>query len=152
MKTKSRSRGIVPVIDSREQRPYRFENSIVRTLPAGDYSIKGYETRVAVERKTRADAYGSLGRNRGRFERELRRLADYDYAAVVIESSLPAFLIPPDFSRMHPKSAVCSLLAWSVSLNLPIFFCGDRAHARATTWHLLEKFSRYATEGCIERE
>ena len=54
------------VIDTREKRPYSFPRSVVRGLPAGDYSIDGFEDRVAVERKTHADMYGSLGARRER--------------------------------------------------------------------------------------
>jgi len=54
------------VIDTREQLPYEFEDSITRTLQTGDYSIFGYEDQVTVERKTKADAYGTIGRGRTR--------------------------------------------------------------------------------------
>ena len=138
---------LVVVIDSREQRPYAFEHSITKPLPAGDYSVLGHETRIAIERKSHQDAYSSIGYGRVRFEREVAKLAQYNFGAIVIETSLPAFLIRPDFSRMRPQSAICTLLGWSVRYRIPVFFCGDREHARATTWHLLDKYSRYVREG-----
>jgi DNA excision repair protein ERCC-4 len=135
------------VVDSREQLEYDFPGSIVKALPAGDYSVLGYEDRVAVERKTHADAYGSLGAGRARFQREIERLAAMDYAAIVVECSMPEFLLAPPFSRMHPRAAVATLLAWSVRYRLPVFFTGDREHGEAATWHLLSKFVRYAERG-----
>lgn len=139
--------GPVVVIDSREQQPYPFETSVVRALPAGDYSVVGLEHRIAIERKSKEDAYRSLGYERGRFEREVERLAGYDYAAIVVESSLPDFRRPPPYSRLSPQSAVCSLLGWSVKYRIPVFFCGDREHGYATTWHLLMKFAEYVEDG-----
>ena len=55
-------------------------------------------------------------------------LALLDYAAIVIEDTVPGFLIRPPHSKANPKSAICSLLAWSVRYRLPVFFAGDREH------------------------
>ena len=95
---------LVVAIDTREQKPYRFPRSEVMTLATGDYSVVGLEDRIAIERKTKEDAYSSLGQGRARFERELQRLSRFDYAAIVIETSLPEFLQAPAFSRMNPRS------------------------------------------------
>lgn len=136
----------VVVIDTREQTPYRFARSVPGTLAAGDYSIQGLEDRVAIERKTKADAFNSLGRDRKRFEREMERLSALDYAAVVIEAGVPDFLSAPPFSRMNPKAAINSVLAWSVKYRVCVFFAGDRRHGNAVTARLLEKYWRYHLE------
>ena len=106
----------------------------------------GLENRVAIERKTKSDAYGSLGRGRARFRREVERLADLDYAAIVVEDTVPGFLMRPPHSKMNPRSAMCSLLAWSVRYRVPVFFAGDREHAQALTRKLLENFYKYHGE------
>lgn len=137
----------VVAVDTREQKPYRFARSLLKTLPTGDYSIVGLEDRVAVERKTKADAYSSLGRGRARFRRELERLSRFEYAAVVIEASLPEFLQAPAFSHMNPKAAASSIIAWSVKFRVCVFFAGDRRHGNALTRQVLEKFWRYHREG-----
>lgn len=136
-------RDLIVAVDTREQKPYRFPRSEVKTLATGDYSVVGLETRVSIERKTKGDAYSSLGRGRARFERELERLSRLDYAAIVIEASLPAFLGAPAFSRMSPKAAISSILAWSIKHRVHVFFAGDRRHGNALTLHLLHKFVRY---------
>ena len=133
----------VVVIDTREQRPYRFASSVVRSLATGDYSIEGMEQRVAVERKTKADAYSSLGGNRPRFEREMIRLREFEYGAIVVEATLCSFLHAPAYSHLNPRSAAASLLAWSVKYGVHVFFAGDRRHGNAVTAQLLEKFWRY---------
>ena len=116
----------VIVVDTREQKPYRFTRCQVKTLTTGDYSLVGLEDRVAIERKSAADLAGSLGSGRARFQRELERLAQLDYAAIVVEASLRQLLQPLLFSRMHPKAVVNSMLAWSVQYRMPVFFAGDR--------------------------
>lgn len=93
------------VIDTREQLPFSFAaipadkehgggtwqvTTERRTLPSGDYSLAGFETRVAVERKSVSDLFGTISQGRDRFVRELERLAEYDYAAVVIEGDWQA--------------------------------------------------------------
>ena len=138
---------LVVAIDTREQKPYRFARSEVKTLASGDYSIVGLEDRIAVERKTKQDAYSSLGQGRARFERELQRLSRFDYAAVVIETSLPDFLRAPAFSRMNPTAAARSMIAWSVKYRVCVFFAGDRRHGNALTRQLLEKFWKYRNGG-----
>jgi ERCC4-type nuclease len=135
--------GLTFIVDSREQRPYALPGAVVRALPAGDYSVAGFEDRVAVERKTLSDAYSSLGANRERFRREVERLSKYEFAAIIVEASLPQFLMPPPFSRLHARSAIGTLLSWCVRYRLPVLFTGDRAHGEATTRQLLEKFVRY---------
>jgi DNA excision repair protein ERCC-4 len=141
----------VVVIDTREQRPYWFPRSVVRTLRSGDYSIEGHEDEVAIERKSKADAYGTIGGGRDRFRREIERLARYDFAAIVVESSLPDFLKPPPHSQLHPHAAIGTLLGWCVRYRLPVLFAGDREHAQAATHHLLRKFAFYAQEGSLVR-
>ena len=137
------------VIDSREQCPYRFKNAVVKGLKAGDYSIEGFEDRIAVERKSREDAYSSLGTGRARFERELKRLSHYEYAAIVIECDLLSFLEAPPFTMMNPKAAINSLISWSVKYKVHIFFASTRRHARAVTYRMLEKFWKYKGEADV---
>ena len=139
--------GFTIAIDTREQRPYAFPGAEVRTLPSGDYSIVGLEDRVAIERKSKSDAYNSLGQGRARFRRELERLALLDYAAVVVEDTVPGFLHRPAYSKMNPRAALCSLIAWSVRYRVPVFFAGDREHGRALTRTLLEMYWKYRGEG-----
>jgi ERCC4-type nuclease len=139
------------VIDTREQQPLDFSPWHVHvtrgTLLTGDYSLAGHEHSVALERKSLSDLYACVGRERPRFERELARLAAADYGAVVIESTLAEVLGGHGRSRVSPKSAVGSLLAWSVEHRLPIFFCGSRALTAATVLKLLTKFWKYRVAG-----
>ena len=71
------------LIDTREQNDYSFSVPVVRRkLEAGDYSVEGLETRVAVERKSLSDFVSTVIHARKRFHAELRKLADYEFACV----------------------------------------------------------------------
>jgi ERCC4-type nuclease len=141
---KSEKRNVVVVIDDRERTPYAFPDAVTARLKTGDYSAQGFEQRVAIERKSLVDAYGSIGGGRNRFEREVQRLAELEYGAIVIEATLAGFLEePPAYSDMNPRSALLSYLAWSVKYRVPVFFAGDRRHGNAVTWHLLRFFAMY---------
>ena len=130
-------------IDTREQRPYQFDNpSEVGTIPVGDYSICGLENHIAIERKEANDLIGCLTGGRGRFERELHKGKALDYFALVVEISLSDLANGNYRSKMLPKSAIQSLLAFSIRYRLPIFFAENREYGQRITESLLLKFAR----------
>lgn len=133
------------VQDSREQLPLDFGSwpVVVNGLRSGDYSIAGLEDRVAIERKSLGDLFGCIGRERDRFERELERLAEMDYACVVVEGNLEDVLAGVERSLVTPQAAAGSLVAWSVKWGLPIWFAGDRRLAAALVLKSLSKFWKY---------
>jgi ERCC4-type nuclease len=115
------------VIDTREKEQYSFRvASIRKKLDAGDYSIEGLETRIAVERKTLDDFVGTVIRARGRFYRELQRLERYARACVVVEADLEDVLHGRYRGDAHPHSILGSALAISVDFGIPVFFCSNR--------------------------
>lgn len=130
------------IIDTREQDPLTFSLSTERgTLTTGDYSIKGLESFIAIERKSPDDLVGCLKNgNRERFERELSRGRGLDYFALVIECELSDLACGHYMSNMKPKAAIQSLMAFSVRYRLPIFFCPDRVYAARVIESLLTKY------------
>ena len=131
------------ICDSREQLPYTFETPVkVGALSCGDYSITDLENHIAIERKTIDDLIGCLTTGRERFERELHKGKALDYFALVIEASLSDIANGRYRSEMLPKSAVQSLLAFSVRYRLPIFFCETREYSQRVTESLLCKYAR----------
>ena len=130
-------------IDTREQQPYKFENpSEEGTIPIGDYSITGLENHIAIERKELNDLIGCLTADRDRFERELFKGRSLDYFGLVIECSLSDLVNGRYRSEMNPKSAVQSLLAFSVRYRLPVWFCESREYAQCVTESLLVKYAK----------
>ncbi len=129
-------------IDTREQRPYGFENSEVGTIPVGDYSIKGLENHIAIERKELNDLIGCLTADRARFERELFKGRSLDYFGLVLECSLSDLAKGRYRSEINPKSVIQSLVAFSVRYRLPIWFCESRQYAQRITESLLCKYAK----------
>lgn len=134
---------VIIKVDSREQRPYEFKNpSEVGTLTIGDYSILDLENHIAIERKELNDLIGCLTTGRDRFEKELHKSKALDYFALVIEASLSDLANGNYRSQMGPKSAIQSLLAFSVRYKLPIFFAENREYGQRITESLLLKYCR----------
>lgn len=136
----------VIVRDSREQDGYDFAGlASVRTgIPTGDYSIVGYEHRVAVERKNKADAWGCVAGERPRFERCLERLAALERAAIVIECDLREFAVRPSYiQRVTPATAVGSYVSWSCKYRIPVFWCDTKAYAERITLRFLVAFLKH---------
>ena len=140
------------VIDTREQEPYGFDPSRVaavrRALPAGDYSLAGRETSVAVERKSLDDFVATCVRGRERFARELRLLASYELACVVVEGSMEDVLAGRYRAGVHPNAVFGALLSIVVDHGVPVFFCGDRQIACRFVEGLLTRFHRKCEAAC----
>jgi len=134
--------------DTREQAPYTFTcitppPQVERaSLSTGDYSLQGYEDQICIERKSLIDAYSTFGQGRQRFQRELSRMASYQFAAVVIEACWDTIVLrPPARSRLNPKTVVSSIAAWCMRYNNVHFWtCPNREFAERFTFRLLERF------------
>ncbi len=142
----SRAERVAIVIDTREQEPYAFDPAVVtavrQALPAGDYSLPGYESCIAVERKSLEDFVGSVIAARARFGRELRTLAEYDLGCVVVEGSLEDVLARRYRSGAHPNAVLGATLSIIVDHGVPVFFCGDRQIACRFVEALLCRYHR----------
>lgn len=137
------------VIDTREQRPYDIIGSIRQKLPAGDYSIEGYESRIAIERKSLNDWIGTILNSRVRFHREVAKLMSYDFAAIVIEAA-PADITAHNYkSEIKPDALLGIVTDLMVRWKpIQIVLAGDRPHARIIT----EKLLRFAQRQIENRE
>ena len=136
------------IIDTREQRPYTFQNvkpeppgTIIQGLTTGDYSLAGLESRICVERKSMVDLFGSVGKGRARFEHEMERLSAFDYAAIVVESDIKTWFInPPGRSKMNPRSVFRTIIAWSQRYGVHIWPMWDRPSAEKVTYLILKRY------------
>ena len=144
---KTTKQPFIIAVDTREQRPYTFQNIkpspaiVVQTLQTGDYSIAGLDNLVCVERKSLADLFSSVGTGRERFEREMVRMSKMDYAALVVESSLSGiFVNPPSRSKMNPRAVFRTLLSWSVKYNVHVWPAWAREASEKITYILLKNF------------
>ena len=138
------------IIDTREQRPFDFIRCGCEaqrgTLKTGDYSIAGFEDRVAVERKTLTDLIGCLTDGRERFEAELARMREFESCAVVVESPFRALVKGKYRSGMSPFAAVQSVLSMTQKFRMPFLFAESRAQAQFLTYHFLRHFDNHHKE------
>lgn len=123
------------------------------TLPSGDYSLDGYADAVSVERKSKADLFGTLGQGRDRFIRELERLNEMTFAAVVVECEWSEILNdPPPFTGLEPKTIFRSVLAWQQRYpRIAWWFCPGREFAEVTTFRILERFVKEQAENSFRK-
>lgn len=154
------------VIDTREQLPWDFAGikadasqggppdgcvvvpAVVSCLPAGDYSIHGYGGRVAVERKSKADLFGTIGQGRDRFIRELERLSELESASVIVEAEISEiFTDPPPHTELRPKTISRSVIAWQLRFpRVHWWFLPGRQAAMAWAYRVLERWWKDVVE------
>ncbi|HEX3998964.1 MAG TPA: ERCC4 domain-containing protein [Pirellulales bacterium] len=121
---------VVAIIDTREQLPVDLAPLQVEpgTLTTGDYSVRGLEPVVAIERKSLSDLLSCIGQERERFDREVLRLLAYPTRAIVIEATWPEIEAGQWRSKITPTAAIGSCIGW-IAMGLPIIMAGD--HQRA---------------------
>jgi len=125
-------------IDDREKKPYSFPRSSVVHMETGDYGILDAPLLITIDRKNPKDAVSTVIHNRDRFVRELERMREYKFRAIVIEESLEFMASPYTFSRANPKSVLQSYFAFQVRYNVHVIFAGSRQLSRAVVLRLLE--------------
>ena len=154
-------------IDQREQAPFNFTGINGRSdqkyrpiivpvefgfLATGDYSIKGFENCVSVERKNLSDFYGTILGQRDRFERELARLSEMEVARVICEGCWNAG--PPrrpnesdnEYNERAPKhfrSVLGSVRSWMLEFpKVHWVQCANRRQAELECFRTLEMWWR----------
>lgn len=136
---------MIILADTREQHPYTFTRWPVDVqtagLNTGDYSLPGFESQIAIERKTLNDLVSCLmGTNRERFERELAKGRSYELFAVVVESDLADLAKGLYQSNMKPHAAIQTLAAFFVRYRTPFIFAGDRSGGEYIVFSILQKY------------
>lgn len=143
------------IIDTREQTPFAFTDYPAEcergTLETGDYSIYGFEDRIAIERKNGVDELVMcLSSDRERFCKELKRAHSLEYFAVIIEGRLEDIMAGRYRSQMASNAVIESIAALSIRYKVPFLFCGGRKQAERLTFSLLSKYL-YEIEKRYER-
>ena len=142
------------ICDTREKAPWQFSASAdveVATLHVGDYSVRGFETRWAIERKSLADYVGSVTTGRDRFLRELSLLRRYEQACIIVEATIDDVLERRYQKRsrrgemvgsiVHPNSVLGTTHALR-SRYVPVYFEGPPSHAALSAEGLLWRWLR----------
>ncbi|QDP57870.1 MAG: putative ERCC4 domain-containing protein [Prokaryotic dsDNA virus sp.] len=134
------------VVDSREQKPLWKKNLIVKKLDVGDYSIEGYENKIAIERKSLSDLFGTLGGGHKRFKKELERAESYEYFAIVIEGNYRSIrdkkFEGSFYCKMKGYVIIKILFTLHMKYKINFFMVNDRNEAKSVIKSL---FNTYIT-------
>jgi len=161
------------IIDTREQTPFFKEAPedvilLRRKLDTGDYSIKGFENSITIERKEVSDFVSSLTHERDRFERELERMIPMERKYIVVESTwgmVTSYATKGlkktekgfrtvKFKKGHtfnvaPDTLFQSVVALTLKYGVIPYFVKDRVEAEHFTLSVLRKYYKYKREGKI---
>ena len=159
----------IVLIDSQEKHPFTFTGfragaamdnrpldvtTQIKSLgPShGDYSVRGYEGQIHIERKSLDDAHNTFlgwGEHRERFEHTLQFLDSIEFGAMVIECTYGTMLSTAP-SRGRKSSEENKLIlnqqyyAWLLKYrSVKWIFCDSRRLAEVSTFRLFEKFYAY---------
>lgn len=121
---------ITAIVDTREQTPsdlgpIPFEAG---TLCTGDYSVKGLEKFIRIERKSLPDLLGCIGKDRDRFEREMVRLRGFAHKSVLVEATWQDIYAGEWRSKLTPNHVIGSIVRWQLD-GVPFVLAGPRPHS-----------------------
>ena len=134
---------VVCLIDNREQRPLCLDplRTESATLATGDYSLRGLEHHVCIERKSLDDLLGCVGRDRDRFERELQRMLAYPVRCLLVEATWAEIELGQWRSKVTSSQAMGSLIGWA-AMGIQIAMLGDHERAGQFASRLLYTVAR----------
>lgn len=120
---------MIIIQDTREQLPLDFKphQAVVEVakLDTGDYSVKGHEADVCVERKSIHDLVNTIIHSKKRFGREMDRMRLIAHRVIIVEGTLRDIHLHRYRSMVHPN-AVLGMCNWiTVSTQTPIVWCDD---------------------------
>ena len=134
------------LIDTREQLPLPIGFPHERgTLTTGDYSFRGGEHLLAVERKSIPDLIQSLTSERQRFTRELERLRGYPFSRLLVIGSEEDIAAKRYRSSASPKAMLHSLYSIESKFVPVVFAPSAEAGAR-----LVERWAFWFARSLIQ--
>lgn len=132
---------MVIIIDSSEKARWSFPcKSIVASLDTGDYSIQGYTSLITIERKSLNDLVNTVIHDWLRFSKQLRRMASFDYAAIVVEAPVTALMEGKYESKTLPQSVRGKLNAIFLDFGVPTIFLDNREIASEWVYNLFNLY------------
>lgn len=144
--------------DKREKRPWQLPYKMEKAhLKTGDYTIKGFEDMVAIEKKSGLiELLNDLtAKYRPTFERFLKRLSKYPVKCIIVEDTLSELSISRALVHVKKKSGGRARLTsktiyyWTAEIaakyGIPIVFVGKASKA-----YILPEIFRAAFEKANE--
>jgi ERCC4-type nuclease len=147
------------VQDTREQTPWDFsyEKTIAQeigTLKTGDYTIRGLEDKICIERKASVEEIaGNLGKEYLRFEKELERMKAHEHCFIICEFPLQDLVEYPfhrknaklqSQTKISGKFLLKKILEIQMDYNVHVIFAGSKFLANKTALSLMKRiYERY---------
>ena len=150
--------------DTREQSGWTFQEydkcsgMELSTLHTGDYTIKGFEEVVCIERKASTlEIAGNLGKNKNRFHNEMKRMQEFPFAFLVLEFSASDLINYPCIVklsrqqksriRVTGKYLLKSILEFQIWYNINILFCDNKQNAFLVTNSIFKRLNELFHSG-----
>lgn len=152
------------VKDTREQDGYFFSEfntcagMVEEKLDTGDYSIKGMEDKICIERKGCVEELAvNLGQKKHAFLAEIERMNSFPHKFIVLEFSLEDLIKFPDETRIPVKNKASlkitgkymlkCLFEFQLYNNVQILFCGNKYNAFLAVSSILKRVNEMYTIG-----
>ena len=154
--------------DSREKagKGWKFRASAncsgmeIEKLDVGDYTVKGLEKVLMIERKSLGDLWNTLGGldNYKRFLREMERAKNHKVKYLIIEATLAevnkgySWFGPggrKKRSRVSPNNIIAKLISLEVKYDVHVIFAGRIDYARSHARSVMDKIFRYHEDGIL---
>lgn len=138
------------IVDTREQQPWEFENMVksVSKLDTGDYSLKGLENILCIERKKSVSEVAN-NITESRFKDVVARMSQFQYAFLLLEFDLDDVLAYPvgsnvpkkmwDKLKITPKFILKHLVELQLLHNIKVLFCGSPSSAERMALSIMRK-------------
>lgn len=131
--------GFILLQDTREQKPLYSIGSgngveglevATATLAHGDYSVKGFENKFAIERKQISDFYTYIGKERDRTTRKMEHFREMvsggGWVGLVVEATEADLLTGYVMSRVSPETARQALVSFEVRYGIHVYYSRSR--------------------------
>jgi len=169
MTKKNSATNYTVIKDTREQdgwffAPYdKCEGMEIGTLHTGDYTLKGYEDIVCVERKASVSEIAmNLGRKKKPFQEEVERMKDFPFSFLILEFNMEDVIKYPEGSRV-PKAArskvrvtgkylLKCLMEFEIWYSTKIIFCGNKQNAFLVTNSIFKRLTELFDRGSDDQE
>lgn len=128
------------IVDTREQKPLHFTHSFIteikrKKLDVGDYAVEfedGFVPKIAYERKSIEDLFGTLGKGYGRFKREIERALDNKVRlSIIVEKPLVCVSRGIDRSVRSGDAVISQLFTIRERYGIEPVFCNGREECSA---------------------
>lgn len=149
------------IVDTREQKPWSFEEYAVahHKLDTGDYSVKGLENILCIERKRNvAEIANNI--TESRFDDVINRIKTFKYPFVLLEFDLNNVFEYPIGStipkklwskiRITPQFIVRHLIDLQIEHGIHVLFCGNSSNAERIALSIMRRI--YKIESSAEKD